>query len=77
MKRYHDSIASATGESKSCFFKQEKVMLLFMTYLILQTKVLTIAPDKRPLQLHFNKTGEEIFVYNWTKKCTFICIKLF
>ena len=38
-----------------------------MTYLILQTKVLTITPDKRPLQLHFNKTGEEIFVYNWTK----------
>ena len=79
MKIYHDSIASATGESKSCFFKQEKVMLLFMIYLILQTKVLTITPEKRPLQLHFNKTREETFVYNWTKMYIYLyesCFKV-
>ena len=29
--------------------------------------VLTITTDDRPLQLHFNKTGEEIFIYNGRK----------
>ena len=29
--------------------------------------VLTITTDERPLQLHFNKTGEELFIYNGRK----------
>ena len=34
--------------------------------------VLTITPERTLSQLHFNKTGEEIFIYNGTKMCIYV-----
>ena len=39
--------------------------------------VLTITTDEKPLQLHFNKTGEEIFIYNGRKMYIYLFKSVF